>query len=310
MIELANVVKNYGAHRALKNISFNIKKGEIVGLLGPNGAGKTTTMRIITGFIPATSGNVYVNGHEVHEDPMEVKRLIGYMPENIALYPEMRIKDYLEFCAALKQLPFDVRQKRVEYAMELVKLTDRKDFIIGRLSKGYRQRVGLAQAILHDPQVLILDEPMVGLDPTQIVEIRSLIKSLSGNRTVILSTHILSEVERTCSRVIIIKQGNIIADDSVDGIKAKVGHKINGNSVKVTLRNRVDDAVVALRRMLGVVSVRKDVENNILIESEVGRDLRLDVTKYLTDKGFDIVESKLNHVDLEEVFLHITANKQ
>lgn len=310
MIEVRNVTKDYGVHRALTDLSFDVKKGEIVGLLGPNGAGKTTTMRIITGFLPATRGDVFVNGHEVHDDPVEVKRLIGYMPENIALYPEMRIRDYLEYCAGLKQIPKGKHKKAVDFAMEQVRLTDRSHFIIGRLSKGYRQRVGLAQAILHDPWVLILDEPMVGLDPIQIVEIRSLIKSLSGNRTVILSTHILSEVERSCGRVIILKNGEKYEDDTVDKVIERGSIEMERNNTIVRVMEDSEAAAGELRRMPGALNVQTDAEGNIFVESENGSDMRHEIIRYLSTKGYNVYEAKKNRVDLEEVFMHITSKGQ
>lgn len=309
MIEAVRIVKDYGTHRALNDVSFTVRQGEIVGLLGPNGAGKTTTMRIITGFIPATSGEVYLGDSEVHSAPMEIKKKIGYMPENISLYTEMRVRDYLEFCAALKQVPVSKRQERVEYAMEMVHIADREKFVIGRLSKGYRQRVGLAQAILHDPEVLILDEPTVGLDPRQIVEIRSLIRSLAGDRTVILSTHILPEVEQTCERVIIINKGNLIAKDTIEGLRETVEREIKGSNILLRVKEDRDEAMRHLRKMFGVIQVREDDEEFIAVECEGGKDLRAEAAKHLISGGFSLLELRSNEIDLEDIFLHFTKEK-
>ena len=207
MITVEDLNKYYGPRRAVSDVSFSVEKGEILGFLGPNGAGKTTTMRILTGFLPATSGTATIAGFDVFKQPIEARRHLGYLPENVPLYTEMSIGAYLDFMAKIKAIPGGVRKARVDEAMELTDVTDRRDQLIGKLSKGYRQRVGLAQAVLGKPPVLILDEPTVGLDPRQIIEVRNLIKSLGGEHTVILSTHILPEVGMTCSRVVIISDG-------------------------------------------------------------------------------------------------------
>lgn len=309
MIRVDNVQKYYGDFRALNRVSFEIQRGEIVGLLGPNGAGKTTMMRIITGYLPATEGDIFVDGNEVHAKPLAVKKLIGYMPENIAMYMEMTVEDYLHFCASLKHIPAREQTGKVEDAMKIVKITDRRRFLIGNLSKGYRQRVGLAQAILHDPEVLILDEPTVGLDPSQIVEIRSLIRSLAGTRTVVLSTHILSEVQNTCERAIIINKGNVIAENTIDGLKEMVEENIATKSVYVKLRDRVDDAVLDLRRMAGVTSVRKTEENVFFVEIEKEKDLRHEIARYLVRRRYELLELRATEIGLEDVFLHLTAEE-
>lgn len=307
MIEVRSVTKDYGEHRALTDVSFSVARGDIVGLLGPNGAGKTTTMRIITGFLPATSGEVFVAGAEVHEDPLAVKSRIGYMPENIALYQEMRVADYLDFCADLKGVAPEQKKSKINTAMELVKLTDRRRSIIGSLSKGYRQRVGLAQAILHEPDVLILDEPTVGLDPNQIVEIRSLIASLAGMRTVIISSHILPEIEATCKRAVIINGGRVIATDTIEGLKRRVETEIKGGNVLVRVRDRIDAAVQDLRRMIGVASVKTSDDGFIRIQSDAGTDIRAEVARMLVTKGYDVIEITANAIDLEEIFIHLTG---
>ncbi|MBI4978293.1 MAG: ATP-binding cassette domain-containing protein [Spirochaetes bacterium] len=306
MIKVKNVIKDYGTRRALTNVTFTINKGDIVGLLGPNGAGKTTTMRIMTGFLPATSGEVYVAGYEVHESPVEVKRRIGYLPENIALYPEMRVADYLTFGAELKGIPVNDRKAKVDLAMETVKITDRRREIIGRLSKGYRQRVGLAQAVLNEPEILILDEPTVGLDPKQIVEIRALIKSLAGRSTVVISSHILSEIEEICQRAVIINKGTVIAEDGIATLAERVSSKTRGIII-AQVRDRIDEAMMALRRVMGVASVKRGEGNTILVEKEKD-DVRAAVAEALVSNGFELLELRTKEIDLEEIFLELTGD--
>ncbi len=310
MISVENVVKYYGDYKALKNISFHIEKGEIIGFLGPNGAGKTTTMRILTGFIPATSGNVRIDKYEVHENPSEIKKLIGYMPENISLYMDMRIRDYLSFCAKLKKVPSKIIKSRIDTVIETTQLAHYQNRIIGHLSKGYRQRVGLAQAILHDPQILILDEPTVGLDPTQIIEIRRLIKSLSGERTVILSTHVLSEVEETCEKVLIIDSGEIIAENNIANLKKIVDNEINSGNVELVLRERAAEAIDVLRQMPGIRYANIDDLEHIFITTEAEYDIRPVIINKLVELDFEILEMKSKELSLEEVFLHFTKKNQ
>ena len=233
MIEMKNVSKYYGNFRALNNISISVDKGEILGLLGPNGAGKTTAMRILTCFLPASEGTVSVAGYDVFEDSLEVRRRLGYLPETPPLYHEMTVSSYLDFVGDIKELPGKIKQKRIHEVVERIGLTENFNRIIGTLSKGYRQRVGLAQALLHDPEVLILDEPTVGLDPNQIIEIRELVKDLSSDHTIVLSTHILSEVRMTCKRVVIINEGELVTSDSVENLeKAATGKPIWNLEVK------------------------------------------------------------------------------
>jgi ABC-2 type transport system ATP-binding protein len=220
MIEVEGLTKKYGEITAVENVSFRVNKGEIVGFLGPNGAGKTTTMRIITGFLPATKGNVSVSGYDVFKDGMKAKKKIGYLPEHPPLYTDMRVEDYLRFVAKIKGVPKNQRNNAISRVIDKCGLSDVGNHIIHKLSKGYKQRVGLAQAMVHDPEVLILDEPTIGLDPKQIIEIRQLIKSLAGDHTIILSTHILPEVSMICQRVLIIDQGRIVADDSLEKLTA------------------------------------------------------------------------------------------
>lgn len=308
MISVENVVKFYEDYQALKNISFNIKKGEIVGLLGPNGAGKTTTMRIITGFIPATEGHVYIDGNEVYENPEMTKRLTGYMPENISLYTDMRVCDYLHFCAKLKHTEKKNIKNRIDEIVEKTALTEYRNRIIGHLSKGYRQRVGLAQSILHDPAVLILDEPTVGLDPNQIIEIRKLIKGLSGERTVILSTHILSEVEETCDRVLIINKGELIASDFIDNLKKTVDKEIGVSNIELKLTEKQNDALDFIRSIENVSAV--EINKAGVIRIKTNKDIRSIISRKLVEKGFEILEMRSKEMTLEEVFLHFTKGKK
>ena len=310
MIKVDNVVKYYGEHLALKGVSYTINKGEIVGFLGPNGAGKSTMMRIITGYLPATSGYVYLDDYEVYDNPIELKKRIGYMPENVSLYTEMTVTDYLKFCAKLKGVPGKKVKSAVENTIEITGLTKYKDRIIGHLSKGYRQRTGIAQAIIHDPEVLILDEPTSGLDPNQLIEVRALIKSLGGSRTVILSTHILSEVEDTCERALIIDSGELIAEDTIEGLKMAMDREILGGNIELKVADRQDDALLCVREVNGVIQAETDNFGTIIIECERGNDSRADIVKHLVNNNFNVLEIKSKERSLEEVFIYFTDKKK
>ena len=310
MIKVDNVVKYYGEHLALKGVSYTINKGEIVGFLGPNGAGKSTMMRIITGYLPATSGYVYLDDYEVYDNPIELKKRIGYMPENVSLYTEMTVTDYLKFCAKLKGVPSKKVKSAVENTIEITGLTKYKDRIIGHLSKGYRQRTGIAQAIIHDPEVLILDEPTSGLDPNQLIEVRALIKSLGGTRTVILSTHILSEVEDTCERALIIDSGELIAEDTIEGLKMAMDREILGGNIELKVADRQNDALLCVREVNGVVQAETDNFGTIIIECERGNDSRAEIVKHLVNNNFDVLEIKPKEISLEEVFIYFTDKKK
>lgn len=310
MIKVDNVVKYYGEHLALKGVSYTINKGEIVGFLGPNGAGKSTMMRIITGYLPATSGYVYLDDYEVYDNPIELKKRIGYMPENVSLYTEMTVTDYLKFCAKLKGVSRKKVKSAVENTIEITGLTKYKDRIIGHLSKGYRQRTGIAQAIIHDPEVLILDEPTSGLDPNQLIEVRALIKSLGGSRTVILSTHILSEVEDTCERALIIDSGELIAEDTIEGLKMAMDREILGGNIELKVADRQNDALLCVREVNGVVQAETDNFGTIIIECERGNDSRADIVKHLVNNNFDVLEIKSKERSLEEVFIYFTDKKK
>lgn len=306
MIKVENVFKNYGEHKALKGISYTINKGEIVGFLGPNGAGKSTMMRIITGYLPATSGYVYLDNDEIYDNPIAVKKRIGYMPENISLYNEMRVYDYLSFSTNLKGVPKNNKKSAISNSIELTGLEEYSNRLIGHLSKGYRQRVGLAQAIINDPDVLILDEPTSGLDPSQLVEIRALIKSLGGSRTVILSTHILSEVEETCERALIIDNGKLIAEDTIEGLKQKMDEEILGGNLLIKVIANQEEAASAIREIPNVIQVHLDNSFNIIVEVERGINITPKIVKYLVDKNFEILDVHPTKRTLEEVFIYFT----
>ena len=310
MIKVDNIVKYYGEHLALKGVSYTINKGEIVGFLGPNGAGKSTMMRIITGYLPATSGYVYLDDYEIYDNPIELKRRIGYMPENISLYTEMTVIDYLKFSAKLKGIERKHIKSALENTIEITGLTKYKDRIIGHLSKGYRQRTGIAQAIIHDPEVLILDEPTSGLDPNQLIEVRSLIKSLGGTRTVILSTHILSEVEDTCERALIIDSGELIAEDTIEGLKTAMDREILGGNIELKVASKVEDALICVREVHGVIQAETDNFGSIIIECERGNDIRAAIVKRLVQSDFEVLEIRAKERTLEEVFIYFTDKKK
>ena len=310
MIKVDNIVKYYGEHLALKDVSYTINKGEIVGFLGPNGAGKSTMMRIITGYLPATSGYVYLDDYEIYDNPIELKRRIGYMPENISLYTEMTVLDYLKFAAKLKGIERKHIKNALENTIEITGLTKYKDRIIGHLSKGYKQRTGIAQAIIHDPEVLILDEPTSGLDPNQLIEVRSLIKSLGGTRTVILSTHILSEVEDTCERALIIDNGELIAEDTIEGLKTAMDREILGGNIELKVAGKVEDALICVREVQGVIQAETDNFGSIIIECERGNDIRAAIVKHLVQSNFEVLEIRAKERTLEEVFIYFTDKKK
>ena len=313
MIKVEGLTKRYARTVAVDNISFEVEKGQIVGFLGPNGAGKTTTMRVLTCFLPPTEGTATVAGFDVQEHPIEVKRRIGYLPESPPLYPEMDVTGYLEFTGKLKGIPSADIKKRVDEVLGKCAIGDVRDKLIGKLSKGYRQRVGLAQAIIHNPDVLILDEPTSGLDPKQIIEIRELLKSLAGNHTIILSTHILSEVEHSCQRVIIISQGKLVAIDSV----ANLTNRLRG-SESVALEVEAaggspnpSDVQLRLEQVAGVRSVvmkdSKDGRLTFEVESLQGRQIRADLARSVVNAGWNLSELRPVGLSLEEVFLQLTA---
>jgi ABC-2 type transport system ATP-binding protein len=312
MIQVQGLSKKYARNVAVNNISFSVDKGDIVGFLGPNGAGKTTTMRVLTCFMPPTEGKATVAGYDVFEQPFEVKKHIGYLPEAPPLYPEMNVTDYLTFVARLKNVPKGEIKSRTEQVMERCSVADVKTKLISKLSRGYRQRVGLAQAIIHNPDVLILDEPTSGLDPKQIIETRELIKSLSGEHTIILSTHILPEVEAVCKKVIIINKGKLVATDSVENLKNRAGM---ATSMQVQLDTAGNaDALVVRKKLEQVPGVSRVVDKMgagdrfiFEVESLQGQNVRPDVARAIVHAGWNLLELKSTSLTLEEVFLELTS---
>jgi ABC-2 type transport system ATP-binding protein len=307
MIEVENLTKRYGRTTAVDGISFRVLKGEILGFLGPNGAGKTTTMRVLTCYLPPTEGTARVAGYDVFEQPLEVKRRVGYIPETPPLYPDMDVLSFLDFCARIKGVPKGQRASRVDEAIGKCRLGERRTTLIGRLSKGYRQRVGLAQAILHNPDVLILDEPTAGLDPKQIIETRELIKSLGGDHTVVLSTHILPEVSMTCGRVVIINRGRVVAEDTPENLTQRLK---GGAALKVEVRGDADQVSAALSAVPGVRTVRARAAGGVVeaeVEVEPGADVRAELARAVVQRGFDLLEMQRMGMSLEEIFLHLTT---
>jgi ABC-2 type transport system ATP-binding protein len=314
MIQVTGLSKRYARHVAVNNISFEVEKGDIVGFLGPNGAGKTTTMRILTCFMPPTDGSATVAGFDVFDQSFEVKKHIGYLPEAPPLYPEMNVFDYLTFVARLKNIPSGEIKSRTEQAMERCSVTDVRSSLISKLSKGYRQRVGLAQAIIHNPDVLILDEPTSGLDPKQINETRELIKSLAGEHTIILSTHILPEVEAVCKKVIIINKGKLVATDSVENLKNRAGI---GGGIQVQVdTDGAADALAVRQRLEQIPGVSKVLDGAYSggdrfvfeVESLQGMNARPDVARAIVHSGWNLLELKSSSLTLEEVFLELTGS--
>jgi ABC-2 type transport system ATP-binding protein len=306
MIEVENLSKRYGRHTAVDGISFRVNKGEILGFLGPNGAGKTTTMRILTCYLPASEGTARVAGFDVFEQPLEVKRRVGYIPETPPLYPDMDVDTFLSFCAKIKGVPAGERKARIDDAVEKCRVGDVRRTLIGRLSKGYRQRVGLAQAILANPDVLILDEPTAGLDPKQIIETRELIRGLGGDHTIILSTHILPEVSMTCGRVVIINKGKVVAEDTPDNLM----HRLKGAAtLRVEVRGDAAAAESALRAVPGVLAVRASAGGAFEVEAASGADVRAEVARAVIAGGLDLVGLTQAGMSLEEIFLHLTTSE-
>jgi ABC-2 type transport system ATP-binding protein len=310
MIEVENLTKRYGRHTAVDGISFKVMKGEILGFLGPNGAGKTTTMRILTCYLPPTEGTARVAGYDVFEQPLDVKRRVGYIPETPPLYPDLDVQEFLEFCARIKGVPASTRKARIEETVEKCRVGDVRGKLIGRLSKGYRQRVGLAQAILHNPEVLILDEPTAGLDPKQIIETRDLIRSLGGEHTIILSTHILPEVSMTCGRVVIINKGKVVAEDTPDNLT----HRLRGSaSLRLEVRGAADAVGEALRAVPGVAAVRERPAAAgtavFELDPEAGREIRPELARAVVARGFDLLSLQQMGMSLEDIFLHLTTTE-
>lgn len=312
MIEVSNLVKKYGDHTAVDHLSFQIEKGKIYGFLGPNGAGKSTTMNMITGYIASTEGKVMIDGHDILEEPEAAKKCIGYLPEMPPLYFDMTVLEYMKFAADLKKIPRNQKDKQIKEVMDMVKITDMKDRLIKNLSKGYRQRVGLAQAILGYPEVIILDEPTVGLDPKQIIEIRDLIKGLKQKHTVILSSHILSEVRAVCDYVLIISHGKLVASDTPDNLERLAA---GSNSLLMKIKGEKDTIRKALEMIEGVTGVEMSYDSDeklwktkLSIQENV--DIREKVFYAMAKANCPIYEMQVKRVSLEDVFLELTEGEK
>ncbi len=305
-VQVQNLRKDYGDFEALADVSFEVQRGEILGFLGPNGAGKTTTMRILTGFMPPSSGTARVAGYDVFNDSIEVRKRIGYLPETVPLYTEMSVYDYLDFAARLRGVKD--RDAAIERAMEMTNIGERAEMLIGKLSKGFRQRVGIAQAIVHQPEVLILDEPTIGLDPKQIIDVRNLIKSLGGEHTIILSTHILPEVSQTCSRVLIINDGKIVAEDTPSRLTSRVR---GAEHIFLQVAKPANNIAPELEKIKGVLGVTtKDASTGAFeIETTLGTDRRADIAAMAVQKGWGLLELRPVGMSLEEVFLKLTTEE-
>ncbi len=311
MIEVQHLSKSYGRVTAVDDISFRVERGEILGFLGPNGAGKTTTMRILTGYMPATHGKAIVANFDVFEQPLEAKQRTGYLPETPPLYPDMTVLEYLTFVAKIKGVAAPDRHQRIRQVMERTRIADMANRLCSKLSKGYRQRVGLAQALIHNPDVLILDEPTAGLDPRQINETRQLIKELAGDHTIILSTHILPEVSQTCQRVVIINKGKVVTIDTPDNLTARLK---GSATMYVQVDTAGSDPTPTLTRIPGVMRVAESDRREGLVgyevDSESGRDVRRDLARAIVSGGWGLVELRPMRVSLEDVFLTLTEETE
>ena len=311
MIEVQHLTKRYGRVTAVDDVSFRVERGEILGFLGPNGAGKTTTMRILTGYMPATEGRATVAGYDIFDKPIEAKRRIGYLPETPPLYPDMTVREYLDFVARIKGVPPKEKKDRVAGVMQRAHVADMANRHCAKLSKGYRQRVGLAQALIHNPEVLILDEPTAGLDPKQIIETRDLIRSLAGDHTIVLSTHILPEVSQTCHRVVIINKGRVVAVDTPENLTARLR---GAETMYVQVDAGGADAGAALTALPGVTRVALSERRNAIeafeVESERGQDIRREIARAIVNRGWGLLELRPMRMSLEEIFLQVTTDER
>ena len=312
MIEVQNLVKHYGSVKAVDNISFTVEKGEILGFLGPNAAGKTTTMRIITGYMPASAGTVKVAGYDVFEQGLEVKKRIGYLPENPPLYSDMRVREYLTFVARIKGVNPKTINAEVDRVAERLSVLEVMDNLISNLSKGYKQRVGLAQALLNNPPVLIFDEPTNGLDPRQIIEVREIIKGLGNDHTVILSTHILPEVSMTCNRVAIINEGKLVKIDTPENLTKQLR---GSESIILQVEGPMNEVEIALSQHQSVtaVAVQPTGKENIAtyrVETSIGSDIRKELASLVVNRGWGLLELKAESLSLEDIFLKLTTKEE
>jgi ABC-2 type transport system ATP-binding protein len=306
VIEVQHVTKQYGRVTAVDDVSFRVERGEILGFLGPNGAGKTTTMRILTGYMPATEGKAIVAGYDVFLNPLEAKKRTGYLPETPPLYPDMTVREYLDFVARIKGVPPAERKTRVAGVMQRTRVADMAERHCAKLSKGYKQRVGLAQALIHNPEVLILDEPTAGLDPKQIIETRELIRGLGGDHTIVLSTHILPEVAQTCQRVVIINNGRVVAVDSPQNLTARLS---GSETMFVDVDTMGADAASVLSQIAGVTRVQGAAGGGFEVESERGTDVRRELARTIVNRGWGLLEMRPMRMSLEEVFLKVTTKE-
>jgi ABC-2 type transport system ATP-binding protein len=305
MIQVEGLTKFYGRHPAIQNLTFHAEKGEILGFLGPNAAGKTTTLRILTAFMPPTSGTARVAGFDIVDQSLDVRRRVGYLPETVPLYPEMSVFEYLVFMGSLRRVP-DL-EERVEAVIKEVRLEERAESYIGNLSKGLRQRVGLAQALIHAPEVLVLDEPTIGLDPAQIIEVRKLIQELGRERTVLLSTHILSEAQQICDRVLIINRGEIVAEDTPSNLQAQVA---GAERLLVKVAGETAELVAVLKDVADLTHVEPAArEGEVEITSAPGIDVRARVARRVVEAGLDLIELRAEQASLEDVFLQLTQEE-
>lgn len=303
MIQVNGLTKDYGARRAIDNLTFDAEQGEIVGFLGPNGAGKTTTMRILTGYMPPTDGTAIVAGYDIVEESLEVRKRVGYLPETVPLYDDMTAVEYLKFMADLRKIPHS--EDRAYETLEMVNLAERANSFIGNFSKGMRQRMGLAQALIHRPEVIILDEPTIGLDPAQVVEIRNVIREIGKDRTVLLSTHILSEAQQICDRVLIINKGKIVAEDTPENLQSRLA---GSQRVLLRVRGESDELSVKVSKVKGVRDVEAKADGSVEFEFSAGQDVRPQVAKAVIQAGFDLLEMRPIGLSLEEIFLELTRD--
>ena len=309
MIHVEGLTRFYGEKRAISDITFHVNKGEILGLLGPNAAGKTTTMRILTCYMPPTSGKAVIGGYDIFEQSMDVRRITGYLPENPPLYTEFTVWDYLDFVARIKGMPADKRKKDIDSVIEKTSIGDVRHRIIAKLSKGYKQRVGLAQSLLNNPQIVILDEPTVGLDPKQIIEIRELIKNLRGEHTVILSSHILPEIEQTCERVVIINQGRVVAEDTPENLTARLS---GGERILLTVAGDELKWRQAAEKVEGIrqIEIVPAGEGLLNIKVESAGDVRRELARLTVRQNMDLLELRKETFTLEDIFLHLITKEE
>lgn len=303
MIQVENLTKRYGARVAVNNLTFTANKGEIVGFLGPNGAGKTTTMRILTGYMPASSGTAIVAGYDVFAQSLEARRRVGYLPESVPLYTDMSVWQYLDFMGELRGM--HNREDKIEEVLDKVHLLERADSIIGKLSKGMRQRVGLAQAILHDPEVIILDEPTIGLDPNQVRDVRSVIQELGENHTVLFSTHILSEAQSICNRILIIDRGQIVAEDTTENLQTRF---MGGQQLLLKVRGEFDVLAPLLEQVLGVTGTA-ELDGVVTVTTLPGTDVRAEIARIVVENKFDLLEMRSRDVSLEEIYVQLLSDE-